>query len=89
MGAVGNAAPPTGAEGQNALSAPPRPITRSLLGLLCAITLIGAPVQASLCDSYDGNIYALYAGNGSLVPPATTLADSQAAGHKRPGVLSR
>ena len=31
-------------------------------------------------DSYDGNIYALYAGNGSLVPPATTLADSQAAG---------
>ena len=56
-------------------------LLRSLLGLLCAITLIGAPVQASLTsDSYDGNIYALYAGNGSLVPPATTLADSQAAG---------
>ena len=64
-------------------------LLRSLLGLLCAITLIGAPVQASLTsDSYDGNIYALYAGNGSLVP-ATTLVDSQAAGHKRPGVLSR
>ena len=55
-------------------------LLRSLLGLLCAITLIGAPVQASLTSDSDGNIYALYAGNGSLVPPATTLVDSQAAG---------
>ena len=31
-------------------------------------------------DSYDGNIYALYAGNGSLVPPATTLEDSLKSG---------
>ena len=31
-------------------------------------------------DSYDGNIYALYAGNGSLVPPANSLADSLEAG---------
>ena len=29
-------------------------------------------------DSYDGNIYALYAGNGSLVPPASTLEESLA-----------
>ena len=29
-------------------------------------------------NSYDGNIYALYAGNGSLVPPRNSLADSLA-----------
>ncbi|MEB3157839.1 MAG: thylakoid membrane photosystem I accumulation factor [Synechococcus sp.] len=53
----------------------------SLVGLLFAVILLAAPVQASLTsDSYDGNIYALYAGNGSLVPPATSLRDSQAAG---------
>jgi hypothetical protein len=27
-------------------------------------------------DRYDGNIFALYAGNGSLVPPRVTLAQS-------------
>ncbi len=53
----------------------------SLLGLVIAITALGAPAMASLnSDSYDGNIYALYAGNGSLVPPATSLSESQAAG---------
>ncbi len=53
----------------------------SLLGLLLTITLLGPAAHASLNDDrYDGNIYALYAGNGSLVPPATTLKDSQAAG---------
>ena len=26
-------------------------------------------------DRYDGNIFALYAGNGSLVPPRITLAE--------------
>ncbi|MEB3258340.1 MAG: thylakoid membrane photosystem I accumulation factor [Cyanobacteriota bacterium] len=29
-------------------------------------------------DRYDGNIFALYAGNGSLVPPRLTLAESLA-----------
>jgi hypothetical protein len=29
-------------------------------------------------DRYDGNIFALYAGNGSLVPPRLTLADALA-----------
>lgn len=29
-------------------------------------------------DNYDGNIFALYAGNGSLVPPKNTLAQSLA-----------
>ncbi|MEM9770160.1 MAG: thylakoid membrane photosystem I accumulation factor [Cyanobacteria bacterium P01_D01_bin.73] len=35
------------------------------------------PAIASLTDDrFDGNIFALYAGNGSLVPPRVTLADS-------------
>jgi hypothetical protein len=36
-------------------------------------------------NSYDGNIYALYAGNGSLVPPRSTLAQALADG--RPSIL--
>ena len=44
------------------------------------------PAQAALnTNSYDGNIYALYAGNGSLVPPRSTLEEAMAAG--RPVVL--
>jgi len=31
-------------------------------------------------DNYDGNIFALYAGNGSLVPSTVTLAESMNAG---------
>jgi len=35
------------------------------------------PVQAKLTDdSYDGNIFALYGGNGSIVPPKISLAQS-------------
>lgn len=43
-----------------------------------SIWLSGAlPALAGLTDDhFDGNIYALYAGNGSLVPPRVTLADS-------------
>ena len=34
-------------------------------------------VNASrLSDSYDGNIFPIYAGNGSIVPPQTTLKES-------------
>ena len=36
-----------------------------------------ASLQASRStDSYDGNIFPIYAGNGSIVPPQTTLKDS-------------
>ncbi len=36
-----------------------------------------SPLQASrTTDSYDGNIFPIYAGNGSIVPPQTTLKDS-------------
>lgn len=37
----------------------------------------GSPVQAKLTDdTYDGNIFALYGGNGSIVPPRISLAQS-------------
>ena len=35
------------------------------------------PVYGSrITDSYDGNIFPIYAGNGSLVPPQTSLKES-------------
>ena len=43
------------------------------LGLLAALSTLLAGGSAALAardtNSYDGNIYALYAGNGSVVPP--------------------
>jgi hypothetical protein len=49
-----------------------------LLGTLVSLWLVATPVAfAGLDDDrYDGNIFALYAGNGSLVPPKVTLAES-------------
>ena len=50
------------------------------IAVLCLGLLLGqsSPAHASLNDdSFDGNIFALYAGNGSLVPPRVTLADSR------------
>ncbi len=45
--------------------------------LMGVLLLGGNPAIASLTDDhYDGNIFPLYAGNGSLVPPRITLADS-------------
>ena len=59
-----------------------RLLLSSALGLLLAAGLVGLgsrPAQASLTNnSYDGNIYALYAGNGSLVPPRSSLAQALA-----------
>lgn len=57
--------------------------------LFCStIVLTGlvAPASASLDDDrYEGNIYILYAGNGSLVPPRLTLAESMQ--RKMPAVI--
>jgi hypothetical protein len=40
-------------------------------------TVFAQPVQAKLTDdSYDGNIFSLYGGNGSIVPPRISLAQS-------------
>lgn len=48
------------------------------LALGCCCLLFNAvPAWAGLNDDhYDGNIFALYAGNGSLFPPRITLAES-------------
>ena len=41
------------------------------------LTNINIPVYGSrISDSYDGNIFPIYAGNGSLVPPQSTLSES-------------
>lgn len=45
--------------------------------VLCFILLGTAPALAGLKDDrYDGEIFTLYAGNGSLVPPKFTLAEA-------------
>ena len=60
-----------------------------LMGMLtlAAIVLVSLqPALASLTNNnYDGNIYSLYAGNGSLVPPRSSL--EQALKSHRPSVL--
>ena len=46
-----------------------------LAAVVCLLPL--SPVQAARgTDSYDGNIFALYAGDGALVPPRLSLADA-------------
>jgi hypothetical protein len=47
------------------------------LALLLGLGLMPGAAEASLeNDRYDGNIFALYAGNGSLVPPRSSLAQA-------------
>lgn len=63
---------------------------RYLLRLIACfglLLLLGTPsALAGINDDYfDGNIFALYAGNGSLVPPKATLAESFA--RKKPALL--
>ena len=64
---------------------PRRPLQarlRGTLGVFAALLLLlavglgfGSAAEASLDnDRYDGNIFSLYAGNGSLVPPRSSLA---------------
>jgi hypothetical protein len=70
----------------------PAALRRLCLSLALALVVLvvpllaAAPARAALTtDTYDGNIYALYAGNGSLVPPRSTLAQALAQG--RPAVV--
>lgn len=46
--------------------------------LICLFTWVMAyPALAGIeDDKYDGNVFVLYAGNGSLVPPKVSLAES-------------
>jgi hypothetical protein len=59
--------------------------------LLCCCTALlccslATPAWAGLDDDrFDGNVFVLYAGNGSLVPPRIGLADSLA--NKKPAFL--
>ncbi|NET54244.1 MAG: thioredoxin family protein, partial [Merismopedia sp. SIO2A8] len=48
----------------------------SLVAIFSSMLLLGTPpALAGLDDDrFDGNIFALYGGNGSLVPPRITLA---------------
>jgi len=55
--------------------------------ILIALILL-SPYKANAyrdTDSYDGNIFPIYAGNGAIVPPKTTLKDSL--NNKRVSVL--
>jgi hypothetical protein len=48
-----------------------------VVGLSCLLLMGMPPALAKFTDdSFDGNIFVLYAGNGSLVPPKVTLAES-------------
>jgi hypothetical protein len=70
-------------------------LRRLTLALLLAVTVIisglplgNLPAQASLTDDrYDGNIFPLYAGNGSLIPPRLTLEQALKRSD-RPAILS-
>lgn len=54
-----------------------RLISSCLLILSCLFLLGMPPALASINDDhFDGNIFVLYSGNGSLVPPKVTLAAS-------------
>jgi hypothetical protein len=52
----------------------------SIVTIACVFSLFvfgTLPANATITDDrYEGNIYVLYAGNGSLVPPRSTLAES-------------
>jgi hypothetical protein len=57
-----------------------------LLSLLGVSLLGAAPALASLTDDrFDGNIFPLYTGNGSLVPPKVTITESRQ--RQRPTLL--
>ena len=44
--------------------------------LIIFILSVNPVYSARDTDSYDGNIFPIYAGNGSLVPPPSTLSES-------------
>ncbi|WP_026100312.1 thylakoid membrane photosystem I accumulation factor [Fortiea contorta] len=56
-----------------------RLISQALVVVVCSLFMHLQPAFAGLKDdNYDGNIFVVYAGNGSLVPPRQTLAQSLA-----------
>jgi hypothetical protein len=72
-------------------SSPWQRLLRTVLAWSLALTTLliagdRPALAARTTNSYDGNIYALYAGNGSLVPPRSTL--EQALADHRPVLLA-
>lgn len=55
--------------------------------LVCTCLLLLSPAAIANVDDdrYEGNIFALYAGNGAIIPPRTTL--EQALMRQRPALL--
>lgn len=52
-------------------------LSKCLLLLACLLMINIQPAYAGINDDvYDGNIFVVYAGNGSLVPPRQSLAKS-------------
>jgi hypothetical protein len=52
-------------------------ISSIAIALLVSLAFIAPPAWAVLTDDhFDGNIFPLYAGNGSLVPPRVTLRET-------------
>ncbi len=56
-------------------------LTRWFVAAVCAVVIAlglvpGAAMAVLTDDRFDGEIFALYAGNGALVPPKTSLAQS-------------
>jgi hypothetical protein len=63
-----------------------RSLTIMLVVLVCLVLFNPAAALAGLNDDrYDGDIFPLYAGNGSLIPPKVSLADAQKS--HRPALL--
>jgi hypothetical protein len=62
-----------------------RSLVTAVLIFACS-SLLANPASAGIDDDkYDGNVFVLYAGNGSLVPAKISLADSLKA--KKPALL--
>ncbi len=61
--------------------------SKCLLIIACLFIIEMQPAFAGInTDTYDGNIFVVYAGNGSLVPPTQTLAQTLA--QHKPAVLA-
>lgn len=64
-----------------------RPWLSMLALVVVAVALLPSSAWASRLDNtYDGNIFSLYAGDGAMVPPRNSLADSLR--RHRPTVLA-
>ncbi len=62
-----------------------RSLTTAILIFACSLLLAHPALAGIEDDKYDGNVFVLYAGNGSLVPAKTSLADSLKA--KKPALV--